>query len=444
MARKFFGTDGIRGRVGEYPMTVDFALRLASAAARVLAPQGGTVLIGKDTRLSGYMFEAALEAGFVAAGVNVMLIGPLPTPGIAYLARKFQCNFGVVISASHNLYDDNGIKFFDSEGGKLSDEIEEQIEAELENGAITRSSVGLGRASRVDKSRRLYQDFCAASLPKGITLEGLKLVVDCGNGAGYKVVPRTLADLGAEIIPIGCSPNGRNINDGCGSTAPSLLQLTVPGVRAAAGIALDGDGDRLVMVDGLGRVIDGDQIIYIIATARKRAGTLQGPVVGTIMSNLGLEVALRQQGIDFRRAQVGDRYVLAMLRETGGTLGGESSGHILLLDQTTTGDALMAALQVLAVMRETGQGLAELAAGMPRFPQTMINVRVARRFDPKSVPEIDETVQRVSQRLGDDGRVVLRPSGTEPVIRVMVEARDETDTVRCAEEIAAVVRRVAS
>jgi phosphoglucosamine mutase len=444
MARKYFGTDGIRGRVGEYPMTVDFALRLASAAARVLAPQGGTVLIGKDTRLSGYMFEAALEAGFVAAGVNVMLIGPLPTPGIAYLARKFQCNFGVVISASHNLYDDNGIKFFDADGGKLSDDIEEKIEAEIENGPITRSSVGLGRASRVDKSRRHYQDFCAESLPKGVTFEGLKLVVDCGNGAGYKVVPRTLADLGAEIIPIGCSPNGRNINDGCGSTAPGLLQLTVPGVRAAAGIALDGDGDRLVMVDGLGRVIDGDQIIYIIASARKRAGTLQGPVVGTVMSNLGLEVALRQQGIDFRRAQVGDRYVLAMLRETGGTLGGESSGHILLLDKTTTGDALMAALQVLAVMRETGQGLAELAAGMPRFPQTMINVRVARRFDPSSVPEVDETVQRVALRLGEDGRVVLRPSGTEPVIRVMVEARDETDTVRCAEEIAAVVRRVAS
>jgi phosphoglucosamine mutase len=444
MARKYFGTDGIRGRVGEYPMTVDFALRLASAAARVLAPQGGTVLIGKDTRLSGYMFEAALEAGFVAAGVNVMLIGPLPTPGIAYLARKFQCNFGVVISASHNLYDDNGIKFFDAEGGKLSDEIEEQIEAELENGPVTRSSVGLGRASRVDKSRRHYQDFCAESLPKGVTFEGLKLVVDCGNGAGYKVVPRTLADLGAEIIPIGCSPNGRNINDGCGSTAPGLLQLTVPGVRAAAGIALDGDGDRLVMVDGLGRVIDGDQIIYIIASARKRAGTLHGPVVGTVMSNLGLEVALRQQGIDFRRAQVGDRYVLAMLRETGGTLGGETSGHILLLDKTTTGDALMAALQVLAVMRETGQGLAELAAGMPRFPQTMINVRIARRFDPKSVPEVEETVQRVALRLGEDGRVVLRPSGTEPVIRVMVEARDETDTVRCAEEIAAVVRRVAS
>jgi phosphoglucosamine mutase len=443
MARKHFGTDGVRGRVGENPLTVDFALRLASAAARVLAPNGGTVLIGKDTRLSGYMFEAALEAGFVAAGVNVMLIGPLPTPGIAYLTRKFQCNFGVVISASHNPYDDNGIKFFDAEGGKLSDEVEEAIEAELERGAITRASKDLGRATRVDKSRHYYQDFCAESLPKGMNLEGMKLVVDCANGAGYKVVPRTLADLGAEIIPVGCSPNGRNINDGCGSTSPGLLQLTVPGVRAAAGIALDGDGDRLVMVDGLGRIVDGDQLIYIIASARKRAGTLRGPVVGTVMSNLGLEVALRQQGIEFKRAQVGDRYVLGMLRETGGEVGGETSGHILLLDRTTTGDALMAALQVLAVMRETRTSLAELAAGMPRFPQTMINVKVAKRFDPKTVPEVDDAVRKVSQRLGDDGRVVLRPSGTEPVIRVMVEAREETDTVRCAEEIAAVVRRVA-
>jgi phosphoglucosamine mutase len=444
MARKYFGTDGVRGKVGENPLTVDFALRLASAAARVLAPNGGTVLIGKDTRLSGYMFEAALEAGFVAAGVNVQLIGPLPTPGIAYLTRRFECSFGVVISASHNAYDDNGIKFFDAEGGKLSDEIELAIEAELDRGAITRASRDLGRASRVDKSRRLYQDFCAESLPAGMSLEGMKLVVDCANGAGYKVVPRTLTDLGAEIIPLGCSPNGRNINDGCGSTAPELLQLTVPGVRAAAGIALDGDGDRLVMVDGLGRKVDGDQLIYIIATARKRAGLLRGPVVGTVMSNLGLEVALREQGIEFRRAAVGDRYVLAMLREHGGEVGGESSGHILLLDKTTTGDALMAALQVLAVMRETGQSLAELASGMQRFPQTMINVKVEKRFDPKAVPEVQEAVSKVSQRLGDDGRVVLRPSGTEPVIRVMVEAREETDTVRCAEEIAAVVRRVAS
>jgi phosphoglucosamine mutase len=444
MGRKYFGTDGVRGKVGEHPMTVEFALKLASAAARVLAPKGGTVLIGKDTRLSGYMFEAALEAGFVASGVNVMLIGPLPTPGVAYLTRKFECDFGVVISASHNAYDDNGIKFFDSEGGKLSDETEEKIEEELERGAVTLSSMHLGKASRVDKSRRHYQDFCSSALPKGMTLEGMKLVVDCANGAGYKVVPRTLADLGAEIIPIGCSPNGRNINDGCGSTAPSLLQLTVPGVRAAAGIALDGDGDRLVMVDGLGRTIDGDQLIYIIATARKRAGLLRGPVVGTVMSNLGLEVALRNQGIDFRRAAVGDRYVLSLLRETGGEIGGETSGHILLLDKTTTGDALMAGLQVLAVMRETGQSLAELAAGMPKFPQTMINVRVARRFDPSTVPEVEDTVKKVSSQLGDEGRVVLRPSGTEPVIRVMVEARDETDTVRCAEEIAAVVRRVAS
>lgn len=444
MARKYFGTDGVRGKVGDNPLTVDFALRLASAAARVLAPNGGTVLIGKDTRLSGYMFEAALEAGFVAAGVNVMLIGPLPTPGIAFLTRKFECSFGVVISASHNLYDDNGIKFFDAEGGKLSDEVEMAIEAELERGPLTRSSRDLGRASRVDKSRRFYQEFCADSLPRGMTLEGMKLVVDCANGAGYKVVPRTLADLGAEIIPLGCSPNGRNINDGCGSTSPELLQLTVPGVRAAAGIALDGDGDRLVMVDGLGRQVDGDQLIYIIASARKRAGLLKGPVVGTVMSNLGLEVALRKQGIEFKRAAVGDRYVLAMLREHGGEVGGESSGHILLLDKTTTGDALMAALQVLAVMRETGQSLAELAAGMPKFPQTMINVKVAARFDPKTVPEVQEAVSKVSQRLGEDGRVVLRPSGTEPVIRVMVEALEETDTVRCAEEIAAVVRRVAS
>jgi phosphoglucosamine mutase len=444
MGRKFFGTDGVRGKVGEHPMTVEFALKLASAAARVLAPKGGTVLIGKDTRLSGYMFEAALEAGFVASGVNVMLIGPLPTPGVAYLTRKFECDFGVVISASHNAYDDNGIKFFDRDGGKLSDEIEEKIEEELERGAVTLSSMHLGKASRVDKSRRHYQDFCSGTLPKGMSLEGMKLVVDCANGAGYKVVPRTLADLGAEIIPIGCSPNGRNINDGCGSTAPSLLQLTVPGVRAAAGIALDGDGDRLVMVDGLGRTIDGDQLIYIIATARKRAGLLQGPVVGTVMSNLGLEVALRKQGIDFRRAAVGDRYVLGLLRETGGEIGGETSGHILMLDKTTTGDALMAGLQVLAVMRETGQSLAELAAGMPKFPQTMINVRVARRFDPTTVPEVEDTVRKVSSQLGEEGRVVLRPSGTEPVIRVMVEARDETDTVRCAEEIAAVVRRVAS
>src|SRR5579862_9463526 len=293
MGRRYFGTDGIRGKVGDHPMTVDFALHLASAAARVLAPEGGAVLIGKDTRLSGYMFESALEAGFVAAGVDVMLIGPLPTPGIAYMTRRFNCNFGVVISASHNLYDDNGIKFFDSTGGKLSDELEERIEAELQQPAVTRTSRNLGRATRVDRSRTHYQEFCASTLPQGTDLAGLKIVIDCANGAAYKVGPRVLADLGAEIVPIGCSPNGRNINDGCGSTAPDLLQLTVPGVRAHLGLALDGDGDRLVMVDHLGRTLDGDQLLYIIAQARQSSGSLRGPVVGTVMSNLGLELALR-------------------------------------------------------------------------------------------------------------------------------------------------------
>src|SRR6478752_7309853 len=378
MTRRFFGTDGIRGRVGVAPMTVDFTLQLASAAARVLAPQGGRVLIGKDTRLSGYMFEAALEAGFVAAGVDVWLTGPMPTPGIAYLTRRHADTFGVVISASHNPYEDNGIKFFDRGGEKLSDELEEQIENDLQLGVQTAASDRLGRARRADARLEEYQDFCAASVPGGIDLTGMKLVIDCANGAGFKVGPRLLAALGSDVIPIGCAPNGRNINDGCGSTSPALLQLTVTGVNAAAGIALDGDGDRLVMVDHLGRLLDGDQLIYIIATARKRAGTLQGPVVGTVMSNLGLEVALREQGIEFKRAAVGDRYVLSMLREFGGSVGGESSGHILLLDKTTTGDALMAGLQVLAVMRETKQGLAELAAGMARFPQTMINVKVDR------------------------------------------------------------------
>src|SRR5215470_1718076 len=329
MGRRYFGTDGVRGRVGDHPMTVDFALQLASAAARVLAPEGGTVLIGKDTRLSGYMFESALEAGFVAAGVNVMLIGPLPTPGIAYMTRRFNCDFGVVISASHNLYDDNGIKFFDASGGKLSDDLEERIEAELGQPPQTRTSRNLGRATRADRSRTLYQEFCASTMPAGVDLTGLKIVVDCANGAAYKVGPRILADLGAEIVPIGTSPNGRNINDGCGSMAPDLLQLTVPGVRANVGLALDGDGDRLVMVDHFGRTVDGDQLLYVLARARHEQRNLSGPVVGTVMSNFGLELALKRSGIEFRRAQVGDRYVLGMLRENGGILGGETSGHIL-------------------------------------------------------------------------------------------------------------------
>ncbi len=403
MGRRYFGTDGVRGRVGEHPMTVDFALHLASAAARVLAPRGGTVLIGKDTRLSGYMFESALEAGFVAAGVDVMLIGPLPTPAIAYLTTRFDCDFGVVISASHNLYDDNGIKFFDGSGAKLSDELEEAIECELAQPPLTRTSRSLGRATRVDRSRTVYQDFCASTLPAGTDLSGLKIVVDCANGASYKVAPRILADLGAEIVPIGCSPNGRNINDGCGSTAPDLLQLTVPGVRANVGIALDGDGDRLVMVDHLGRIVDGDQLLYVIARAHKQAGTLRGPVVGTVMSNLGLELGLRASGIEFRRAAVGDRYVLAMLRELQGILGGESSGHILCLDKTTTGDGLVCALQVLAVIRQSGRPLAELASGMQKYPQVLLNVKVAKRFDPSAVPAVQEALARIERTMGGKG-----------------------------------------
>jgi phosphoglucosamine mutase len=440
MARKFFGTDGIRGRVGESPMTVDFALRLASAAARVLAPDGGRVVIGKDTRLSGYMFEAALEAGFVAAGVDVLLTGPIPTPGIAYLTSRMPGSFGVVISASHNPYEDNGIKFFDSSGEKLSDELEERIEQEMERGVQTQVSSRIGRARRAEAALDQYQDFCASTVPGGLSLSGIKLVIDSANGAGFKVGPRLLATLDADVISIGSSPNGRNINDGCGSTSPGLLQLTVRGVGAAAGIALDGDGDRLVMVDTEGHVVDGDQLLFIIARDRAARGELKGPVVGTLMSNLGLELALGKLGIAFRRAAVGDRYVLAMLKEEGGVLGGETSGHILCLDRATTGDALVSALQVLEVMRRSGKSLAELAAGMSRLPQVLLNVKVARRFDPAAVPQVAAAVAEMEARLGGAGRVVLRPSGTEPLIRVMVEGREEQLARTCAEHIAEVVR----
>jgi phosphoglucosamine mutase len=441
---KYFGTDGVRGRVGEAPMTVDFALRLASAAARVLSPGGGRALIGKDTRVSGYMFESVLEAGFVAAGVDVMLIGPLPTPGIAYMTQRLGCSFGVVISASHNSYQDNGIKFFDATGSKLSDEAENEIECLLDLPVVTQQSQQLGKAIRIDRSRTQYQQFCASTIPAGMNLDGFKIVIDCANGAGYKVAPRVLADLGAEIVPIGCSPNGRNINDGCGSTAPELLQLTVPGVRAQVGMALDGDGDRVVMVDELGRSVDGDQLLYILAKHRRDQGQLQGPVVGTVMSNLGLEHGLAELGVDFRRAQVGDRYVLAMLNELGGTLGGETSGHILCLDKTTTGDGLISALQVLAVMKQTGAGLAELGAGMRKYPQVLLNVRVAKRFDPMREPAVVKAAQEVERRFDGRGRIVLRASGTEPLIRVMVEGYDAGLVKQGAREIATVVEAAAA
>jgi phosphoglucosamine mutase len=443
MTRHYFGTDGIRGRVGTAPMTADFALRLASAAARVLAPDGGSVLIGKDTRLSGYLFEAALEAGFVAAGVNVSLVGPLPTPAVAYLTQRYRCDFGVVISASHNPYEDNGIKFFDGQGSKLSDDLERRIEALVAEPAVTVESGRLGRAVRVEQAGGLYQDMCAATLPPGLGLQGLKLVVDCANGAAYKVAPRVFSDLGADVVPIGCSPNGRNINEGCGSTAPSLLQLTVPGVRADAGLALDGDGDRVVMVDHLGRTVDGDQLLYVLARARHDAGTLRGPVVGTVMSNLGLEHALGALGIAFERAAVGDRYVLERLRATGGELGGETSGHLLCLDKATTGDGIISALQVLAVLRQSGASLAELVTAMPQYPQVLVNGRIARRVDPRTLPEVVAALAAAEARLGASGRVVLRASGTEPLIRVMVEGQDADLVNATADGLAAVVRAAA-
>jgi phosphoglucosamine mutase len=444
MSRRYFGTDGVRGRVGKSPMTVDFALRLASAAARVLAPGGGRVLIGKDTRLSGYLFESALEAGFVAAGVDVMLIGPLPTPGIAYMTQRLGCRFGVVISASHNPYQDNGIKFFDAFGSKLSDDVEVRIEELLDGEVLTQESPLLGRAVRIDRSRTQYQEFCASTIPSGMDLRGAKIVIDCANGAGYKVAPRVLADLGAEIVPIGCSPNGRNINDSCGSTAPELLQLTVPGVRAHVGIALDGDGDRVLMVDALGRIVDGDQLLFILANDRHATGTLCGPVVGTVMSNLGLEQAFAKRGIPFLRAQVGDRHVLSMLNESGGTLGGETSGHILCLDKTTTGDGLISALQILAIMKRTGAGLAELAAAMPKYPQVLLSVRVEHRFDPMADPVVQGIVREVERRFEGRGRIVLRASGTEALIRVMVEGFDAALVKRGASEIARAVESVAT
>lgn len=442
MAREYFGTDGIRGRVGIHPMTAEFALRLASAAARVLAPDGGRVVIGKDTRVSGYMFESALEAGFVAAGVDVLLLGPLPTPGIAQATQAHGADLGVVISASHNPFHDNGIKFFDGQGAKLPDALEEQIEACLGQPAITRESSELGRAKRVETAQEDYQRFCLSTVASNVRLDELKIVVDCSHGADYKVAPRVLSELGAEIVPIGCSPNGRNINDGCGSTDPELMKLTVRGVRADLGVAFDGDGDRVLMVDHTGQLVDGDQMLYLLATARKQQNTLKGPVVGTLMSNLGLERALQSQGIAFQRAPVGDRYVLEKLRAAGGELGGETSGHLLCLDKTTTGDGLVAALQVLSVVVQSGMKLAELVADMPRFPQTLINIRTTTRVDVAGSEPIQAVVARAEAELSDRGRVLVRASGTEPVLRVMVEGEDEQQVNAVARSLAEGIQQV--
>lgn len=441
MERKYFGTDGIRGNVGKYPITPDFMLKLGWAAGRVLGRGGrGKVLIGKDTRISGYMFESALEAGLSAAGVDIRLLGPMPTPGIAYLTRTLRANAGIVISASHNPHYDNGIKFFSAEGTKLPDEVEMAIEAELDRDMTTVASVELGKAKRVDDAAGRYIEFCKSTVGTGISLAGMKIVVDCANGATYYVAPKVFDELGAEVHTIGASPDGININDKFGSTSPDNICEAVVQQGADLGIALDGDGDRVIMVDHCGEIVDGDELLYIIASQRHLAGTPVVGVVGTVMSNLGLERALQALQIPFQRAAVGDRYVIECMRRDQWTLGGESSGHIICLDRTTTGDGIVSALQVLAAVSTSGRSLHELKSGMSKYPQTMINVRLSARFDLETSRPIRAAVAQVEKVLGARGRVLLRPSGTEPVVRVMIEGEDAEQVQKLAEQLAEVVR----
>jgi phosphoglucosamine mutase len=442
MAKQYFGTDGIRGRVGQWPITADFMLKLGWAAGRVLAGRGANnqVLIGKDTRLSNYMFESALEAGLSSAGVNIQLLGPLPTPAIAYLTRTLRANAGIVISASHNPHYDNGIKFFSGEGRKLDDDVEVAIEAMLDRPLETVSTERLGKAFRMEDARGRYIEFCKHALHRGVGLHGLKLVVDCANGAGYQVAPAVFHELGAEVIRLGSQPDGLNINVDCGALHPRSLREKVLETGADAGIALDGDGDRLIMVDERGELLDGDDLLWIIVRDRMEQGQMRGPVVGTLMSNLGLELALREHGLPLVRARVGDRYVLEKLIEHGGVLGGENSGHIVCLDRTTTGDGIVSALQVLGRMMALERPLSELRESMRRLPQHMVNVPMPGRLDPLSVPAVGAAVRDTEAALGDDGRVLLRPSGTEPVVRVMVEGRDEAVVRRVAEDLAMQVR----
>ncbi len=440
MSRKYFGTDGIRGKVGNYPVTPDFMLKLGWAAGRVLANgEGGKVVIGKDTRISGYMFESALEAGLAAAGVDILLLGPMPTPAVAYLTRTLHADAGIVISASHNPYGDNGIKFFFSDGSKLPDEVEQAIEAELDKEMELVPSSQLGRASRVVDAGGRYIEFCKSRFPKQLDLKGLKLVIDCSHGATYHVAPSVFSELGARVHVIGAEPDGLNINVSCGSTHPEVLQHEVLAQGADLGIAFDGDGDRVIMVDHEGEVVDGDELIYIIAS-QPREPRLPG-VVGTLMSNLGMEVALKRQGIDFARARVGDRYVMETLREKGWSLGGESSGHIICTNCTTTGDGIIAALQVLWAVVEQGKGLHELKSGMTKYPQTLINVRLGGGFVLAESEVVKQAVAAAEQELGDSGRVLLRPSGTEPLVRVMVEGEDAAQVERLAKQLAAVVEQ---
>ena len=440
MGRKFFGTDGIRGRVGEFPITPEFVLKLGWAVGKVLAAQGeGQVLIGKDTRISGYMFESVLEAGLSAAGIDVCLTGPMPTPAIAYLTRTFNGQAGIVISASHNPFYDNGIKFFSSGGTKLSDEVEQKIEDLMEGDFDVVESEKLGKVTRLDDASGRYIEYCKASTSHPLDLRGLTIFIDAGHGATYQVGPAVFRELGANVHAIGVTPDGVNINKNAGSTKPEGLAQLVREQGADVGIAFDGDGDRVIMVDGNGDIIDGDELLYIIACDRQTHGELNGGVVGTLMTNLGMEKALQKAGIDFVRARVGDRYVNEVMIEKDWEIGGESSGHIICRDVSTTGDGIVSALQVLKAVLRSGKTLAELRTGMSKYPQTMINVRVKVKGDTDQIPEIVDAVKQSESELADKGRVLLRPSGTEPVIRVMVEGEDSAQVRQHAEKLAKVV-----
>lgn len=449
MSRKYFGTDGVRGRVGQSPITPDFVMRLGYAAGKVLLGTSGmpsgerpAVLIGKDTRLSGYMLESALEAGFSAAGVDTCLVGPIPTPAVAYLTRALRLQAGIVISASHNPYYDNGIKFFSAQGTKLPDEVEIAIEAGIDQEMVCVGAADLGRAMRIEDARGRYIEFCKSTFPNDLDLRGLKIVVDCAHGAAYQTAPSVFHELGAEVVTIGVQPNGLNINEGCGATSPKALADAVLAHRADLGLALDGDADRIQMVDAEGNLYDGDQLLFAIVRSRARHARVHG-VVGTLMTNLALEHALAKLEIPFARAAVGDRYVVEMLNEKGWLFGGENSGHILALDRHTTGDGTVAALQVLAALREAGGDLKSLLAGLKLYPQKLINVPIVKGFPWKDHPAITAELAAVESRMAGRGRVLLRASGTEPLLRVMVEGEDAKQVLSEAESLAGVVREAA-
>ena len=440
MTRQYFGTDGVRGRVGSAPITPDFVMKLGYAAGKVLArAESGTgkptVLIGKDTRISGYMLEAALEAGFAAAGVDVMLAGPVPTPAVAYLTRALRLSAGVVISASHNPFQDNGIKFFSAQGSKLPDAVEAEIEAAMDSPMECVSSEKLGKAKRLDDARGRYVEFCKSTFPNELDLRGLKIVVDCAHGAAYHIAPDVFHELGAEVVAIGNKPNGMNINDGFGATAPGALSTAVGEHKADLGIALDGDADRLIMVDATGRVYNGDELLYVMVKDRMAQKPIQG-AVGTLMTNMALEVAFKQMGVGFARAKVGDRYVLEVLQEKGWLIGGEGSGHLLFLDKHTTGDGIVSALQVLSALKRSGKSLAQCTEEIQLYPQTLINVKVAPGFEWQKNSALLTEKETVEAELGDSGRVLIRPSGTEPLIRVMVEAKCADTARKMAQRIA--------